>query len=65
MVNEMKENENWIQELYDALMKWLDVSAKAAESQMKYNDEWSLSHDDEAKMEDRDDWSNKFQDKWE
>ena len=54
-----------MQELYDAVMKWLDVSTKAAQSQIKYNDEWSLSKDNEVEMEDRDDWSDKFQDKWE
>jgi hypothetical protein len=58
-------DENWMQDLYVAVMKWLDVTTKAAKSQMKYNDEWSLSKDTEVEMEDRDDWSNKFQNKWE
>ena len=63
----MTENndENWIQDLYVAVMKWLEASTKTAESQMKYNKEWSLSTDVEVEMEDQDDWSNKFQDKWE
>ena len=61
----MKENEKWMKDLIDAVMKWLDVSTKAAESQIKYNGEWSLSKETEVEMEDREDWSNKFQDEWE
>ena len=54
-----------MKDLIDAVMKWLDVSTKAAESQIKYNGEWSLSKENEVEMEDREDWSNKFQDEWE
>ena len=66
MVIEMKKNEKWVEELYDALMKWLELSTKAAESQMKYNKEWSLSSEVEVEMEDEDceEWSEKFQEKW-
>jgi len=62
----MKKNEKWVEELYDALMKWLELSTKAAESQMKYNKEWSLSSEVEVEMEDEDyeEWSEKFQEKW-
>lgn len=66
MVIEMKKNEKWVEELYDALMKWLELSTKAAESQMKYNKEWSLSSEVEVEMEDEgcEEWSEKFQEKW-
>ena len=61
----MKENEKWMKNLYDAMMKWLEASTQAADSQTKYN-EWMEDEDeDEVKMEDREDWSNKFQDEWE
>tara|TARA_B100000029_G_C16945470_1_gene730453 strand:- start:363 stop:548 length:186 start_codon:yes stop_codon:yes gene_type:complete len=61
----MKDDEKWMKELFDAVMKWLEASTQAAESQIKYNDEWSLSKETEVEMEDREDWSNKFQDEWE
>ena len=61
----MKDDEKWMKELFDAVMKWLEAQTKAAESQIKYNDEWSLSKETEVEMEDREDWSNKFQDEWE
>ena len=61
----MKDDEKWMNELFDAVMKWLEASTQAAESQIKYNDEWSLSKETEVEMEDREDWSNKFQDEWE
>jgi hypothetical protein len=61
----MKDDEKWMKDLYDAVMKWLDASTKSAESQIKYNDEWSLSKETEVEMDDQEDWSNKFQDEWE
>ena len=61
----MKDDEKWMKELFDAVMKWLEASTQAAESQIKYNDEWRLSKEAEVEMEDREDWSNKFQDEWE
>ena len=54
-----------MKDLIDAVMKWLEASTQAAESQIKYNDEWSLSKETEVEMEDREDWANKFQDEWE
>lgn len=61
----MKDNEKWVKDLYDAVMKWLEVSTKSAESQIKYNDEWSLSKEVEVEMESSEDWSDKFQTEWE
>ena len=63
----MKDNEKWMKNLYDAMMKWLEASTEAADSQTKYN-EWMEDEDEdeeEVKMEEREDWSNKFQDEWE
>ena len=61
----MKDNEKWVKDLYDAVMKWLEVSTKSAESQIKYNDEWSLSKEVEVEMESSEVWSDKFQTEWE
>ena len=61
----MKDNEKSIKDLYDAVMKWLETSTKSAQSQIKYNDEWSLSKEVEVEMESSEDWSDKFQTEWE